>query len=114
MKRKLYGAGIAVGAFMMVTGSALSLPAVDVVAQAQPSPSPAASPAVAPAPAQAPKPTGPAPAPVASPVAKPVGAATTPPRAGGFPLELALPLVAGGAAAAGAGTYMLRRGRRRD
>jgi hypothetical protein len=56
--------------------------------------------------AQTPKPTtAPAPAP------KPAGA-TTAPRAGGIPLELAGGLVAGGSAVAGAGWYALRRRKR--
>lgn len=36
----------------------------------------------------------------------------TAPRAGGFPLELVVPLLAGGGAALGGGAYLLRRGRR--
>ena len=55
--------------------------------------------------AQTPKPTA-APAP-----AKPAGA-TTAPRAGGIPLELAGALVAGGSAVAGAGLFALRRRKR--
>jgi hypothetical protein len=35
--------------------------------------------------------------------------ATTAPRAGGFPLEIAFPVLAGGLAAIGAGTLVLRR-----
>jgi plastocyanin len=38
----------------------------------------------------------------------------TPPRAGGLPLELALPLLAGGVSALSGGVYLLRRGRRRS
>jgi plastocyanin len=38
----------------------------------------------------------------------------TPPRAGGLPVELALPLLAGGASALSGGIYMLRRSRRKD
>jgi hypothetical protein len=34
---------------------------------------------------------------------------TTAPRAGGFPVELALPALAGGLAAIGGGTFLLRR-----
>jgi hypothetical protein len=34
---------------------------------------------------------------------------TSPPRAGGFPLELALPVLAGGVAAIGGGSLLLRR-----
>jgi hypothetical protein len=33
----------------------------------------------------------------------------TPPRAGGFPMELALPTLAGGLAAIGGGSFLLRR-----
>jgi hypothetical protein len=33
----------------------------------------------------------------------------TPPRAGGFPLELAIPTLAGGLAAIGGGSFLLRR-----
>ena len=137
VKRKLYGAGIAVGAFMMVTGTVLTVPADvaaqaqpagdaaeagetvqqaqpdgDTAQQAQPSPSPAAKPAGAPAQAPAAKPAATA-APAAKPTAKPAGTPATAPRAGGFPVELAVPLVAGGAAVAGAGVLMLRRGRRK-
>jgi hypothetical protein len=36
-------------------------------------------------------------------------AAQTPPRAGGFPLELALPALIGGVAAIGGGSFLLRR-----
>ena len=42
----------------------------------------------------------------------PVGSTTTTttaPRAGGFPLELALPVLAGGLAAIGGGSFVLRR-----
>lgn len=45
------------------------------------------------------------------PTAKPAGA-TTAPRAGGIPLELAGALVAGGSAVAGVGLYALRRRKR--
>lgn len=133
VKRKLYGAGIAVGALMMVTGTVLTVPASDVAAQAepaneaaqqaQPSPSPAAKPAAptpaakpaAPAQAPAAKPAAPPAAkPVVTPAAKPAATPATAPRAGGFPVELAMPLVAGGAAVASAGVFMLRRGRRKD
>jgi hypothetical protein len=38
-------------------------------------------------------------------------ATTTAPRAGGFPMELALPALAGGLAAIGGGTFLLRRKR---
>ena len=59
-----------------------------------------------------------APAPEAAaqvPTPKPAGApaTTTAPRAGGFPLEMAGALVAGGSAVAGTGLYALRR-RKRD
>ena len=62
--------------------------------------------------------TGPAPevaaqaTPAAKPTAKPAGAATTAPRAGGIPLELAGALVAGGSAVVGGGLYALRRKKR--
>jgi hypothetical protein len=46
------------------------------------------------------------------PTAKPAGA-TTAPRAGGIPLEMAGALVAGGSAVAGVGLYALRRRTRR-
>ena len=56
-----------------------------------------------------PKPT--VPAVVVQP--KPAGAPTTvAPRAGGFPMELAMPLLAGGAAALGGGAYLLRCGKK--
>jgi plastocyanin len=42
------------------------------------------------------------------------GATTTAPSAGGFPVELAAPLLAGGAGALGGGLYLLRRRRRSD
>ena len=85
---------LSLGAALTISVAALTQPAPGAFAQAGPSPSP--SPAAAPA---------------AAPAASP--AATTPaPRAGGFPMELAWPLLAGGAAAAGAGALLLRRGRR--
>jgi hypothetical protein len=37
------------------------------------------------------------------------GTTTTVPRAGGFPLELAIPALAGGLAAIGGGTFLFRR-----
>jgi hypothetical protein len=40
-------------------------------------------------------------------------AATTVPRAGGFPLELAIPALAGGLAAIGGGSFLIRRKRAR-
>jgi hypothetical protein len=64
----------------------------------------AVSVAVAPAPEAAAQ-TTPAP----KPTAKPSGAATTAPRAGGIPLELAGGLIAGGSAVVGGGLYALRR-----
>jgi len=39
---------------------------------------------------------------------------TTAPRAGGIPIELAIPLLAAGGSALSGGVYVLRRGRRRD
>ena len=53
------------------------------------------------------------PSPAASPAAKPAGVPLgTAPRAGGFPSNLALSLLGGGAAALGVGAYLLRRIRR--
>jgi len=66
----------------------------------------AVSVAVGPAPEAAAQAT-PAPKPAAT--AKPAGAATTAPRAGGIPLEMAGALVAGGSAVIGGGLYALRR-----
>jgi hypothetical protein len=40
------------------------------------------------------------------------GATTTAPRAGGLPVELAMPLLVSGASALGGGLYLLRRRRR--
>ncbi len=89
----------------------------------------AAAPAAAPAPA-APAPAVAVPPAAAQPVAQqqlptptpfrfiPSGATTTTtttapaPRAGGVPIELVLPLLAGGASALSGGVYLLRRGRR--
>jgi LPXTG-motif cell wall-anchored protein len=85
VKRYLRATCLSIGAAVMVSIAALTQPSPGV--QAQPA-----------APSPAPKPAGPA---------------TTPaPRAGGFPVEMAMPLLAGGAAAAGAGAYLLRRKRR--
>ena len=100
MKRKLYAAGVAVGALMMVTGTALTVPS-DVAAQAEPTvegaqqaepaadtaqqaqpagdtaqqvpPTPAAKPA-APTPTPAAKPAAPAQAPAPKPAATPAPA----------------------------------------
>jgi hypothetical protein len=87
VKEKLLAVGLLLGA-------ALTPPAFEASAQAQPTPKPTA-PAV---------------------VVKPAGtpATTTAPRAGGFPMELAMPLLAGGAAALGGGAYLLRRGKQPD
>lgn len=83
MKRYLRVTSLSMGAALMVSITALTQPSPD--AQAQPA--------------------------APSPVAKPAGAAPAP-RAGGFPIEMAAPLLAGGAAAVGAGAYWLRRKRR--
>jgi plastocyanin len=99
-----------------------------VTAAAAAAPAPAAPAAAAPAPAAAapaPAPAAPAPAaqvlPTPTPFrfVSPTGATTTAPvstapRAGGVPLELVLPLLAGGASALGGGMYLLRRGRRSE
>lgn len=89
MKRLIRPTVSSIGLGLALTIGILGSATPDVSAQAVPSPSPL---------------------PAASPVASP--AATTPaPRAGGFPMELAWPLLAGGAAAVGAGAILLRRGR---
>jgi hypothetical protein len=67
--------------------------------------------AVGPAPEAAAQAT-PAPKPTVAAPAKPAGAATTAPRAGGIPLEMAGALVAGGSAVVGGGLYALRRKKR--
>ena len=94
MKRFLRASVLTIGAALTISIAAVTQPAPVALAQppASPSPSPAAAPAAAPA---------------ASPAA-----AAPAPRAGGFPMELAWPLLAGGAAAVGAGALLLRRGRR--
>jgi hypothetical protein len=82
VKRKLFVIGLFIS-------TALAGPASEVAAQAQPSPVP-----VRPAPTATPSTVRPA------------------PRAGGFPMELAFPLLAGGAASLGGGLYLLKRGKR--
>ena len=84
MKRYVRATCLSIGAAAVVSFAALTQPSPGV--QAQPA---------APSPAPKPATTTPAPA----------------PRAGGFPLELAMPLLAGGAAAVGSGAYLLRRRR---
>jgi hypothetical protein len=98
VKRYLQATLLTIGAALTIAIAALTQPTPGAFAQAVPSPS--ASPVVPAA----------APATVASPVASPASTAPAP-RAGGFPLELAWPLLAGGAAAVGAGAVLLRRGR---
>ena len=83
MKRYVRATCLSLGAAVMVTIAALTQPSPDVQAQV----------------------------PAPSPVAKPAGAPAPAPRAGGFPMELAAPLLAGGAAAVGTGAYLLRRKR---
>lgn len=86
MKRLISPTVSSIGLGLALTIGILASSTPDVAAQAVPSPSP-------------------------SPAASPV--ATTPaPRAGGFPMELAWPMLAGGAAAVGAGAVLLRRGRK--
>ena len=72
----------------------------------------AASIAVIPAPETAAQ--VPTPKPVVAPTTavKPAGAATTAPRAGGIPLDIAGARVAGGSAVAGGGLYALHRRKR--
>ena len=90
MKRLIRPTVSSIGLGLALTIGILASSTPDVAAQAVPAPSPS---------------------PAASPVASPV--ATTPaPRAGGFPMELAWPMLAGGAAAVGAGAVLLRRGRK--
>jgi hypothetical protein len=98
VKRFLRATVLTIGAALTIAVAAAQ-PSQDALAQAVPSPSP--SPAV----------VVPVAAPAGSPVASPV-TTTPPPRAGGFPVEMAWPMVAGGAAALGAGAYVLRRGKR--
>jgi hypothetical protein len=102
VKRYLHATILTLGMALSIAIAALTQPAPGALAQAVPSPS--ASPVAAPV-------VVPAAAPAASPVASPVSTAPAP-RAGGFPMELAWPLLAGGAAAVGAGAVVLRRGRR--
>jgi hypothetical protein len=92
VKRYVRTTCLSIGTALLVSIAILTQPSPGALAQAQPSPSP--SPA----------------APAASPVASPAST-TTPPRAGGFPMGVAVPLLAGGAAAVGAGAFLLRRRR---
>jgi hypothetical protein len=111
VKRYLQATLLTIGAALTISVVAVTQPTPGAFAQAVPSPS--ASPVVVPAaaPAAPAVPAVPAAAPVASPVASPASTAPAP-RAGGFPMELAWPMLAGGAAVAGAGAVLLRRGRR--
>jgi hypothetical protein len=100
VKRFLRATVLTLGAALTISFAAVTQPSPDALAQVVPSPSPSAA-----------APVVPAAAPAVSPAASP--AVTTPaPRAGGFPVELAWPMVAGGVAALGAGAYVLRRGKR--
>jgi hypothetical protein len=90
---------VPLAAMALLSASIIAAPVPEAAAQA----TPAAKPTTAPA---APKP---AVAPAAAP--KPAGSATAP-RAGGFPLELAGGLVAGGSALIGGGLYALRRNKK--
>ena len=90
MKRFLRASVLTIGAVLTISIAVVTQPSPGAVAQVQ---VPAASPS-------------PTPKPAASPAAAPA------PRAGGFPMELAWPLLAGGAAAVGTGAVLLRRGRR--
>ena len=100
MKRYLRAFCLSVGMAVVISIAVLAQPSLGVVAQVQ----------VPASPTPVPKPTS-SPAPIVSPAASPVATAPAP-RAGGFPMELAMPLLAGGTAAAAAGAYLLRRGRR--
>ena len=97
-------------AFMLATAVA-ACAGMLTAAQAAPASAPVAQAAPTPTPAFRP-PSGPAPTP--APTARPAATATTStaPRAGGFPLELAFPMLAGGAAAVGAGVSLVRRGKK--
>ncbi|MGE3267557.1 MAG: hypothetical protein AB7P40_02345 [Chloroflexota bacterium] len=114
MKRSLRAPLLTIGIATMLSLAALTTPPTGAFAQAVPSPvaSPAA-PVVVPISAPAGSPAAPKPAvpAAASPVASPA-AARPAPRAGGIPMELAWPMMAGGAAAIGAGAMLLRRGKR--
>ena len=96
MKRFLRASVLTIGAVLTISIAVVIQPSPGALAQAQ---VPAASPS-------------PTPKPAASPAASPAAATAPAPRAGGFPMELAWPLLAGGAAAVGAGAVLLRRGRR--
>jgi plastocyanin len=78
---------------------------------AQPTVPPAAAPTAVPKPAAAPAVAKPAvqPAPTPTPFRLGTTTPTPAPRAGSLPIELALPLLLGGASVAGAGIYLLRR-----
>ena len=94
MKRTLVALGL-------LAATALAAPSLEPAAQAEPANAPLAQ-------AQPTQPFRPPTTPTRAP-----GAPTTAaPRAGGFPMELAFPLLAGGAAALGGGTYILRRGKK--
>ena len=94
MKRTLVALGL-------LAATALAVPTFEPPAQAEPASAPVA---------QA-QPTQPF-RPPATPTRAPGATTTTAPRAGGFPMQLAFPLLAGGAAALGAGAYLLRRGKK--
>lgn len=108
MKEKLLAVGLLIGVAIVppMVGSTTPQVSAQVV---QPKPTTAPVVVTKPAGSPAAAPVAP-PAVVPAPAAKPVGAPA--PRAGGFPMELALPLLAGGGAALGGGTYLLRRGKR--
>lgn len=88
MKRFPRASVLTVGAVLTISFAAMTQPEPGAFAQTPASPSPATAASPSPTPGQ------------------------TMPRTGGFPMELAWPLVAGGAAAVGAGALLLRRGRR--
>jgi hypothetical protein len=86
---------VPLAAMALLSASIIAAPVPEAAAQA----TPAAKPTTAPS----------APKPVAAP--KPAGSSTAP-RAGGFPLELAGGLVAGGSALIGGGLFALRRNKK--
>lgn len=93
MKRLVIGLGLG-----LLAGASIATPPSEVGAQAVASPTPTLRPIVLP---------------TRAPTVAATTARTTAPRAGGFPIELALPLLAGGGAALGGGALLLRRRQQR-
>ena len=93
MKRFVVALGLG-----LLAGASIATPIQEVGAQVLPSPTPTLRPVVVP---------------TRAPTVAATTSRTTTPRAGGFPIEVALPLLAGGGAALGGGALLLRR-RKRD